>query len=100
MLPPANKHSVLYLPLRRSHTFETKSALLPEQPPESRLTISPSEEAYAAFLCAGALRPTMPWPSSEGAAWPSSVMARVSTADRTLMVGRGSSRMAIVGAAT
>ena len=38
--------------------------------------------------------------SSEGTVWLSSVMARVSTADSTLMVGQGLSRMAIAAAAT
>ena len=47
------------------------------------------------FPPAGALRPSTPWPSSECAVWPSSVTACVSTANSTLMVGQGLSRMAI-----
>ena len=35
---------------------------------------------YGAFTPAGALRPSTPWPSSDGAVWPSSVTARDSTA--------------------
>ena len=53
------------------------------------------------------LGPSMPQPSGEGAVWPSSVTARVSTADSTLMVadsnlmvGWGLSRMVIAVAAT
>ena len=40
------------------------------------------------------------WWSSEDAVWHSSVTAHVFTADSTLMVGRGLSRMTIAAAAT
>ena len=49
----------------------------------------------AAFPPAGALRPSMPQPSSESAVWPISLTARISTAG-----GQGLSRMAIAAAAT
>ena len=57
-------------------------------------------DSNAVFPPAGALRPSRSQPSSEGAIWPSTVTARVSTTDSNLMVGQGLSRMAIAAKAT
>ena len=54
---------------------------------------------YGRFPPAGTLRPSTPQPSSEGAVWPSSVTARLSTADYYRPLGQGLSRMAIAVAA-
>ena len=55
---------------------------------------------FASVAINSTLTPKMTGLSSEDAVWPSSVKDRMSTADSTLVVGRGLSRMSIVAAAT
>ena len=69
----------------RGRRGEQLRVFLSEKPRSEREIYS----CNGVFPPAAALRPSRPWPCSEGAVWPSSVKARISTATSTLMVGRG-----------